>query len=111
MHPEETEIVARAEPRPNASEIAEGRFFTPGLQEVVVRYKGVVKREVIRVITPGTQLEPAALEAAETSYVMAIEPFTSIPGTGLENAVAAGTAPLLQPPKWHRPSAFARAKE
>jgi DNA mismatch repair protein MutS len=36
--------------------------------------KGVVKREVIRVITPGTQLEPAALEAAETSYLMAVEP-------------------------------------
>jgi hypothetical protein len=28
---------------------------------------------------------------------MAIEPFTSIPGTGLENAIRAGTAPLLQP--------------
>ncbi|HSD29460.1 MAG TPA: DNA mismatch repair protein MutS, partial [Vicinamibacteria bacterium] len=36
--------------------------------------KGVVKREVIRVITPGTQLEPAALEAGETSYLMAVEP-------------------------------------
>jgi DNA mismatch repair protein MutS len=36
--------------------------------------KGVVKREVIRVITPGTQLEASALEAAETSYVLAIEP-------------------------------------
>jgi hypothetical protein len=30
-------------------------------------------------------------------YVMAIEPFTSIPGTGLENAIASGTAPLLPP--------------
>ena len=36
--------------------------------------KGVVKREVVRVITPGTQLEASALEAAETSYVMALEP-------------------------------------
>lgn len=28
--------------------------------------------------------------------VMALEPFTSIPGTGLVNAIAAGTAPLLR---------------
>jgi hypothetical protein len=28
-------------------------------------------------------------------YVMAVEPFTSIPGTGLAEAVAAGTAPVL----------------
>ena len=36
--------------------------------------KGVVKREVVRVITPGTQLDASALDAAETSYVMAVEP-------------------------------------
>lgn len=30
-------------------------------------------------------------------YVMAIEPFTSIPGVGLEKAIAAGTAPILPP--------------
>jgi DNA mismatch repair protein MutS len=36
--------------------------------------KGVVKREVVRVITPGTQLEPSALEAAESSFVLAIDP-------------------------------------
>jgi DNA mismatch repair protein MutS len=36
--------------------------------------KGVVKREVVRVVTPGTQLEAAALEAGETSYVMALCP-------------------------------------
>ena len=36
--------------------------------------KGVVKREVVRVVTPATQLEAAALEAGETSFVVAIEP-------------------------------------
>jgi DNA mismatch repair protein MutS len=36
--------------------------------------RGVVRREVVRVVTPGTQLEPSALDAAETSYVMAIDP-------------------------------------
>ena len=30
------------------------------------------------------------------SYVMAIEPFSSIPGNGLESAIAAGTAPVIQ---------------
>ena len=42
--------------------------------------KGVVKREVVRVITPGTQLEAAALDAAETSFVMAVEPGASSVG-------------------------------
>jgi DNA mismatch repair protein MutS len=36
--------------------------------------KGVVKREVVRVVTPATQLEPEALAAAETSFVMALDP-------------------------------------
>jgi DNA mismatch repair protein MutS len=36
--------------------------------------KGVVRREVVRVVTPGTQLEPEALEAAETSFVLALLP-------------------------------------
>jgi DNA mismatch repair protein MutS len=36
--------------------------------------KGVVKREVVRVITPATQLEASALEAAESSFVLAIDP-------------------------------------
>jgi DNA mismatch repair protein MutS len=35
--------------------------------------KGVVKREVVRVITPGTQLEASALDAGETSYVLAVD--------------------------------------
>ena len=35
--------------------------------------KGVVKREVVRVITPGTQLEASALEATEASFVMAFD--------------------------------------
>jgi len=35
--------------------------------------KGVVKREVVRVITPATQLEAEALGATETSFVMAVD--------------------------------------
>jgi DNA mismatch repair protein MutS len=36
--------------------------------------KGVVKREVVRVITPATQLEESALDAGEGSWVMALDP-------------------------------------
>ncbi len=36
--------------------------------------KGVVKREVVRVITPGTQLDDAALEAGEAAFVLALAP-------------------------------------
>jgi DNA mismatch repair protein MutS len=43
--------------------------------------KGVVKREVVRIVTPGTQLEPAALEAGETSFVLAILPAEQALGT------------------------------
>jgi DNA mismatch repair protein MutS len=35
--------------------------------------KGVVKREVVRVITPGTQLTAAAVPDGETSYVVAVD--------------------------------------
>ena len=36
--------------------------------------KGVVKREVVRVVTPGTLLEADAIESAETSYILALCP-------------------------------------
>src|SRR3954465_10163749 len=36
--------------------------------------KGVVKREVVRVVTPGTQLESAALEPGEAAFVLAVAP-------------------------------------
>jgi hypothetical protein len=38
--------------------------------------------------------------------VMAVEPFTSIPGVGLEKAIAEGTAPILQP-RGHIEASFA----
>src|SRR6267378_4340378 len=42
--------------------------------------KGVVRREVVRVVTPGTQLEASALEAGETSFVVAVVPGESALG-------------------------------
>jgi DNA mismatch repair protein MutS len=35
--------------------------------------KGVVRREVVRVVTPGTPLDSSALEAGETSYLLAVD--------------------------------------
>jgi len=42
--------------------------------------KGVVKREVVRVVTPGTQLDASALEPGETSFVMSVAPGKSALG-------------------------------
>src|SRR4029077_19887431 len=42
--------------------------------------KGVVKREVGRVVTPGTQLESSALDAAEAAFVLALAPGPSSVG-------------------------------
>ena len=36
--------------------------------------KGVVRREVVRVVTPGTQLEASAVEPGDTSFVVAVVP-------------------------------------
>ena len=38
--------------------------------------KGLVKREVIRVITPGTVIDPAMLPSSAAAYLMAIAPGT-----------------------------------
>jgi DNA mismatch repair protein MutS len=47
--------------------------------------KGVVRREVVRVVTPATLLEATALEAGETSYVLALDPgSTSLGAAWLE---------------------------
>jgi DNA mismatch repair protein MutS len=36
--------------------------------------KGVVRREIVRVVTPATQLEAAALEGGDTSFLLALAP-------------------------------------
>jgi DNA mismatch repair protein MutS len=69
--------------------------------------KGVVKREVTRVITPGTQLEPAALDAAETSYVMAIEPGPASLGV----AWLEPTTGEFSVAEWDGPARFERLRD
>src|SRR5207245_9713164 len=48
--------------------------------------KGVVKREVVRVVTPGTQLETSALDAAEAAFVVALAPGPSSVGAAWRSA-------------------------
>ncbi len=69
--------------------------------------KGVVKREVVRVITPATQLEAAALEASETSYVMAIEAGP----TSLGVAWLEPTTGELEVAEWDGPARFDRLRD
>ena len=66
--------------------------------------KGVVRREVVRVVTPGTQLEAAALEAGDTSYVMALVPSASALGAAWLDATTGEffTAQWSGPARWER---------
>jgi DNA mismatch repair protein MutS len=54
-----------------------GRGYNVAIGEQVEdprQAKGIVRREVVRVITPGTQMEPAALDAGEPAWVAAVCP-------------------------------------
>jgi DNA mismatch repair protein MutS len=66
--------------------------------------KGVVKREVVRVVTPGTQLDATVLEAGETSYVLAVASTASAVGAGYLDATT-GEFVVAQwdgPGRWER---------
>ncbi|MEE8218022.1 MAG: DNA mismatch repair protein MutS, partial [Vicinamibacteria bacterium] len=69
--------------------------------------KGVVHREVVRVITPGTQLEASALEAGETSYVLALEPGPSSVGAAWLDA----TTGQFLAAEWDGPGRFDRLRD
>ena len=69
--------------------------------------KGVVKREVVRVITPATQLEADALGAGETSFVMAIEPGA----TSLGVAWLEATTGEFAAAEWDGPGRFERLRD
>ncbi len=69
--------------------------------------KGVVKREVVRVVTPGTQLDAGALEAGETAYVMAVSPGQTSVGVAWLDAT---TGEFLAS-EWDGPSRFDRLRD
>jgi DNA mismatch repair protein MutS len=66
--------------------------------------KGVVRREVVRVVTPGTQLEASALEAGETSYVLAVAPGDSALGAAWLDATTGDffVSEWTGPGRWDR---------
>src|SRR5437588_7388763 len=68
--------------------------------------KGVVKREVVRVITPGTQLEASALAAGETSFVLALAPAGVVGAAYLD----ATTGEFLAA-QWDGPTAWERLRD
>ncbi|HLI50320.1 MAG TPA: DNA mismatch repair protein MutS, partial [Thermomicrobiaceae bacterium] len=56
------------------------RFVTLGLKVAICEQlteagKGLVERDVVRVVTPGTLVEEALLEAAANNYLAAVNPF------------------------------------
>src|SRR5689334_17446907 len=68
--------------------------------------KGVVKREVVRVITPGTQLEATALAAGETSFVLALAPAGVIGAAYLDATTGEFVAA-----QWDGPTAWERLRD
>jgi len=69
--------------------------------------KGVVHRDVVRVITPGTQLEASALDASETSYVLALDPGSTSVGAAWLDA----TTGEFFAAEWSGPGRFDRLRD
>jgi DNA mismatch repair protein MutS len=69
--------------------------------------KGVVKREVVRVITPGTQLETSALDAGEPAFVLAVAPEAD----GLGAAWLDATTGEFVAAQWDGPARWDRLRD
>ncbi len=69
--------------------------------------KGVVKREVVRVITPATQLEAAALEGGDTSFLLALAPSAG----GLGVAYLEPTTGDFVAAEWSAPDRWDRLRD
>jgi DNA mismatch repair protein MutS len=69
--------------------------------------KGVVKREVVRVITPGTQTDAAALDAAEASFVLALAPAGETLGAAFLDASTGEFAVV----EWRGAAAWERCRD
>jgi DNA mismatch repair protein MutS len=69
--------------------------------------KGVVKREVVRVVTPGTQLEASALDAGEPAFVLALAPREAALGAAWLDATT-GEMVVAQ---WDGPSRWDRLRD
>jgi len=66
--------------------------------------KGVVRREVVRVVTPGTQLEAGDVEPGEAAFVLALAPGEASVGAGYLDATTGSfqVMELSGPSAWER---------
>jgi len=66
--------------------------------------KGVVRREVVRVVTPGTQVEAAALDSTDASWVLAVASGAAALGAAWLDATTGEflTAQWNGPARWER---------
>jgi DNA mismatch repair protein MutS len=69
--------------------------------------RGVVRREVVRVVTPATQLEATALEPGESSYVLALCPGEGSVGAAYLDA----TTGEFQVAEWPEPGAWEQVRD
>jgi DNA mismatch repair protein MutS len=69
--------------------------------------KGVVKREVVRVITPGTQLEAGAVESAQPAFVLALAPRADALGAAYLDASTGAFSAV----EWSGPGAWERCRD
>ncbi len=69
--------------------------------------KGVVKREVVRVITPGTPLDASALDPGTPVYVVALAPSEIGLGVAALDATTGAFATL----EWRGPDAWSRCRD
>ena len=69
--------------------------------------KGLVKREVVRVITPGTQTDASLLDAGEASFVMALAPGPDAVGAAWLDA----TTGEFEVAEWEGPLAWERLRD
>jgi DNA mismatch repair protein MutS len=69
--------------------------------------QGVVKREVVRVITPGTRLEAGDIAPSESSFVLVLAPGEASVGAGYIDA----TTGELQVCEWSQPGAWERCRD
>ncbi len=69
--------------------------------------KGVVKREVVRVVTPGVQLDAAALDAGAAAFVLALCPTASSLGAAWLDATTGAFSVM----EWEAPERWDRLRD
>jgi len=84
-----------------------GKIINAGLRAAVCEQvedpklaKGLVRREVTRVVTPGTLTDEALLDPRESNYLAAVAPGEPVGVAWVDMSTAAFSPPLFRPPNW-----------